>query len=236
MPTQQRHTGLELQLRLGQVQAFAIHGNIVAVGPGDQPIHLRHPHLAGSLSLVHFAHGLAHFSAEIHAYGTIAGRIDVGHIGRSQLGLARGQIHIARHLIAEPGFDLHPHRNLLLNRLVPAFVDCLLAILSALHPSCSTFWRPWILVALVDGQAEVDLPRGDGRSLPGKNGAALQHMLQFAHVPRPGMGGQLGQSGRIDTLDRILSAHLLKKCSTSNGRSCACSDRDGVRMRKTARR
>ena len=35
----QGDTGFELQLRLGQVEAFAVHRDIVAVGARDQPVH-----------------------------------------------------------------------------------------------------------------------------------------------------------------------------------------------------
>jgi len=36
---EQCYAGPEPELRLSQVQAFTVHGDVVAVGPGNQPVH-----------------------------------------------------------------------------------------------------------------------------------------------------------------------------------------------------
>jgi hypothetical protein len=42
----------------------------------------------GPRPLLHVVHGPAHLGLKVHPHGAVAGRVDVGHVGRGQLGLA----------------------------------------------------------------------------------------------------------------------------------------------------
>src|SRR5580658_7644071 len=53
---QQRHAGLELQLRLGQIEALSVQGDVVAVGPRDQAVDQLDPRRARGLAMVDACH------------------------------------------------------------------------------------------------------------------------------------------------------------------------------------
>jgi hypothetical protein len=178
----QRHAGLELQLRLGQFRPSRSMETLFPSGRAISPSTAARAPCAWRVP-GRCLHRLPHLGLEVHAHGPVAGGIDIGHVGRGQLGLAGSQVQITgrsgRSAGSQPPYSISS---------LPEWADS----------SRSVHREP-----------EVDLPRGNDSSSPARMAPRSSTCSSSRTLPGQFVRGEFGHCSRVHSLDRRLAAHPL---------------------------